>query len=157
MKQPEAKERTRERRKKPKYRACAHEYDKKYRQKPEVKERDKTKQSSRRARKLNLPCDFTDDQWLNALEYFGHKCAVCGRPRGLWHSLSQDHWIPLASPECPGTVVSNIVPLCHGINGCNTSKNRTPAEQWLTLQFGKRKAKEILARVNAYFEWVKTT
>lgn len=28
-------------------------------------------------------------------------------------------------------------------------------ELWLIEQFGKRKATEILARIQAYFEWVK--
>lgn len=109
----------------------------------------------RLARKRNLPHAMTDEQWQRAVEYFGYSCAVCGRPRGLWHTLAMDHWTPLTSPDCPGTVVSNCLPLCHGEAGCNNSKsNRDPAE-WLNRKFGKRKAAQVLKRINAYFEWVK--
>src|SRR5260221_119478 len=70
-------------------------------------------------RKRELPNVFTSQDWRNALEYWGHRCAVCERPRGLWHTLSQDHWIPLSSPDCPGTDPTNILPLCCGTDGCN--------------------------------------
>lgn len=164
MKQPEAQRRAKELNKTPErrkqrkiYKQGEHnaEYDKQYRQRPYVKELNKTKQARRRARKMSLPCDFTSEQWFRSLDYFEHKCAVCGRPAGLWHVLGQDHWIPLASSDCPGTIATNIIPLCDGLGGCNRTKHMKPAEQWLIEQFGKRKAKEILVRINAYFEWVK--
>src|SRR5581483_2176482 len=58
------------------------------------------------ARKRSLPDTFTERDWQRALEYWDYKCAVCGRPRGLWHTLAADHWIPLTAPDCPGTVRS---------------------------------------------------
>lgn len=164
--QPEARERAKELKDTPERRAQRkhykqmprnQEYDKKYRQRPDVKERNKTKQSKRRARQLGLPYTFTNQDWFKALEYWDHKCAVCGRSTGLWHVMGQDHWIPLASPDCPGTVATNMIPLCDGAGGCNTSKNAKKAETWLVEHFGKRKAKKILADVEAYFEWVITT
>lgn len=135
----------------PRYKA----YDKAYRQRPHVKEMNKTKQAKRRAKQINLPYSFTLEDWFKALAHFDNKCAVCGRPAGLWHTLAQDHWIPLAGNDCPGTVAFNIVPLCNGLDGCNNSKGSKPAERWLIEQFGKRKAKEIIARVKAYFDRVK--
>jgi hypothetical protein len=109
------------------------------------------------ARKRNLPTTFTATDWQSALDYFGGCCAVCGRPKGLWHTLAQDHWIPLSKggPYTP----DNIVPLCQSQNGdtdaCNNTKsNRDPIE-WLNWKYGKREAAKILKRIEAYFVWVK--
>lgn len=115
----------------------------------------------RRARKYKLPNSFNKHDWNRCLDYFNHRCAVCGNPVGFWHVLAQDHWIALASPRPnnPGTVPWNIVPLCNSINdgqgGCNNNKNDKDPEQWLIERFGKRKANAILKRILAYFEWVK--
>jgi hypothetical protein len=113
----------------------------------------------RRARKRNLPDHFTRQDWQRCLEYFNHCCAICGRQlKDLFgtHTAAADHWVPLTSPDCPGTVPTNIVPMCHGIGGCNPSKAANNAEQWLIKRFGKRKAKKKLAEIEAYFEWLKT-
>ena len=104
-----------------------------------------------RARKRGLPAAFSDADWLRATAYFGGCCAVCGRPPGLWHTMAQDHWIPLTSPECPGTIPCNILPLCHGIEGCNNSKGDRDPVKWLTWKYGKSKANVILERIRAYF------
>lgn len=106
----------------------------------------------RRARKRSFPDAFTLQDKIRAFEYFEYRCAVCGRPRGLWHTLAMDHWIPLDSPDCPGTVPVNMVPLCHGVDGCNNSKINRDALEWLTQHFGKRKAKQIFERVQVYFD-----
>jgi hypothetical protein len=100
------------------------------------------------ARKRDLPDTLTVADWQSALDYFGGCCAACGRPRGLWHTLAADHWIPLTKggPTTP----DNIVPLCQGINGCNNTKhNRAPVD-WLIERFGKRKARVIQRRIEAY-------
>lgn len=115
----------------------------------------KVRAHRRRAREQKLPSQFTAADWTFALEHFNHKCAVCGRPHGLWHKLVPDHWIPLASPNCPGTVPANIVPLCHGLSGCNNVKQHRDALEWLQDTFGKRKAKAIATRIEAYFELVR--
>lgn len=108
-------------------------------------------------RKRGLPCAFTTSDWRESLKYFGNCCAVCNRPRGLWHTLAMDHWIPLTSPDCPGTVPSNIIPLCHGVKGCNNQKNNRSAAEWLTAKFGPRRANKILSRINAYFDSLRIT
>ncbi len=108
------------------------------------------------ARKHSLPNTFTADDWQRALEYWEHKCAVCGRPRGLWHTLAKDHWLPLTSPDCPGTVATNILPLCHGEGGCNNSKSKKDPESWLIERLGKRRAARKRGEIQAYFDWVRS-
>lgn len=106
----------------------------------------------RRASQKNLPSNYSGVDWQIALDHFGNACAVCGRPIGLWHTLAADHWIPLASSDCPGTVPWNIVPLCHGTNGCNNAKSDKLPSDWLTERFGKRKGRAILKRIEAFLE-----
>lgn len=124
-------------------------------------ERARVRSHRRRAKARSLPHRFTTSDWARALDYFDHKCAVCGRPRGLWHTLAMDHWIPLTDPrpDNPGTVASNIIPLCHsqkgGMDSCNNSKHKADPVEWLNRIYGKRKAAQILKRINAYFEWIK--
>ena len=111
----------------------------------------------RRSRKNGLPFDFSAADEAFALDYFDGCCAVCGRPlRDLFgqHCPALDHWIPLVDkrPDNPGTVPWNMVPLCHGVNGCNNSKhNREPLE-WLTARYSPRKARRIAQRIEAFFQ-----
>lgn len=113
----------------------------------------------RRAREMALPDTFTIQEWRHALNYFNGCCAVCGRPPGLWHTIAADHWIPVTSPACPGTIASNMLPLCHsqkdGFDGCNNTKADKDAIEWLTARYAPRKAKRILARIEAYFASLK--
>lgn len=149
-----------------------HRRNEKYHRNPEMyraygrnwyaKDRSKTIATAhrRRARKHALPDNFTVQDWQRALTYFDYRCAACGRPQGLWHKLSPDHWIPLSDPrpDNPGTVPTNIVPLCHnhkdGTDGCNNTKSNKDAEQWLVEQFGKRTARKVLKRIRAYFDGI---
>lgn len=110
-----------------------------------------------KARKRSLPNALTADQWQHALNYFNGCCAVCGRQLNDMFgefTASADHWIPLSykGDDNPGTVATNIIPLCNGISGCNTSKNATMPRIWLEREFGKRKAKQIAARIQEYFD-----
>jgi HNH endonuclease. len=103
------------------------------------------------ARKHNLPDTFTGGQWLHCLEYFNYCCAVCGRQlKDLLGMIEPqaDHWIALSNPDCPGTVADNMVCLC---NHCNVSKGAKSPLDWLIEKYGKRKAKDILARIETYF------
>jgi hypothetical protein len=112
----------------------------------------------RRARVRSLPNALTPQQWQHAINHFNGCCAVCGRQANdlfATHSLSMDHWIPISNVDCPGTVAWNIVPLCHGQDGCNNSKNDRPAMVWLIEKFGKRKASEVMRRILEYLESVK--
>lgn len=118
----------------------------------------RAKGQRRRARKLNLTDNFTADDWNYALDYFNGRCAVCERPLiDLFgtHTAHADHWIPLSDENCPGTVPSNIVPLCGGLNGCNESKSAKPAIEWLIEKFGKRKARHIEKRIAMFFDTVR--
>lgn len=111
----------------------------------------------RRSIDKNTSHQFSDTQWRFALEYFNYCCAVCGSQLNNLlgdRFASMDHWIPVTSPECPGTIATNIVPLCHGINGCNNSKGNSDPQTWLTKKFGARKASQILERIGRYFEEV---
>ncbi len=109
----------------------------------------------RRSRERAVFVNYSQNDWQRALDYFGGCCAVCGRPPGLWHKMAMDHWIPISSLDCPGTIPLNIVPLCHGAGGCNNSKSNKDALSWLVDQFGEHKAKKILTRIEAYFERVR--
>jgi len=119
-------------------------------------EKGRVRNQRRRARKANLPNTLTTAEWQYAIDYFHGYCAVCDRPlKDLFvtHTASADHWIPLSKGG--GTTADNIVPLCSGEDGCNNSKHNAMPEVWLALKFGKRKARAILQRINAYFELVK--
>lgn len=99
--------------------------------------------------------DLTLEQWEYALNYFHGCCAVCGRQlKDLLgtHTAAQDHWQPLSKGG--NTTALNILPLCHGVGGCNNKKSNKLPEEWLITEFGKRKAKVILKRIQAYFESV---
>jgi hypothetical protein len=113
-----------------------------------------------RRRTLRLKLDgqqnnFTQQDWERALAYFDNCCAVCGREADESRAIAADHWIPLNDPESLGTIPTNIVPLCHGRKGCNNSKCDNSPVFWLMDMFGIEKAKEILEKINTYFEWVK--
>ena len=104
------------------------------------------------ARKRELPATLTAQEWQYAVDYFHGCCAVCGRPlKDLFatHTAAADHWLPLSKGG--GTTAGNIVPLCHGKDGCNNRKNNVLPEAWLVRQFGKREAKKILVRIQTYF------
>lgn len=105
----------------------------------------------RLAREKSVLVKFDSDDWQRAVDYFKGRCAVCGRPPGLFHALVMDHWVPITATDCPGTVPQNIIPLCGGQNGCNNQKSNRPAAAWLRSRFGPRKAAAILKRINAYF------
>lgn len=104
-----------------------------------------------RVKARNLPNDFSNTDWLRALTYWEYKCAYCGASEGLFKSmqLTMDHFIPVISNDCPGTIPSNIVPACLS---CNGSKAHRPVEIWLIEKFGKRKATAILKRIKEYFD-----
>lgn len=120
---------------------------------PDVKSRKTVNRQKRRATKRLLPKTFSQRDWDTALVYFEGRCAVCNHPQGLWHTIAQDHWIPVSLGG--GYTADNIIPLCHGKGGCNNSKGKKHPETWLTERYGTRKAKQILKRIDDYFEWVK--
>lgn len=100
----------------------------------------------RKALENSLPNTLTRADWQYCCQWFNNKCAICD----CNDKLTIDHWIPITNPECPGNIPANVIPLC---KSCNSSKNDTPAYQWLSAIWGDR-AKEILDRVEAYFAQV---
>lgn len=120
--------------------------------------RTRTYSANSRADKLGLRNDLTIRQQRFALDYFHNCCAICGRQLvdlfGDRH-LAFDHWIPIASPNCPGSTVTNMIPVCHGVDGCNNSKHDADPYEWLRARYGKRRAQVIIDRVEAYFRVVK--
>lgn len=120
-----------------------------------VRAQNRVKQRRRSARLRSLSDTLSNEQWEACLSHWGHSCAVCGRVAGFWHVLAMDHWIPITSLNCPGTVVYNIVPLCHGEGGCNNSKRNSDPERWLVRRYGTRKAKQISKKIEAYFDLVR--
>lgn len=144
-----------------------HQYQRKYQRNNVEKERERQRKwmqanpdkgrifaSRYRARKRQLPDTFTPEQWIACLEYHHYCCAVCGTQlRDLFGHVEPqaDHWLPLSSDECTGTIATNMICLC---NSCNHSKFNKLPDIWLKEKYGTRKANEILKRVDDYFKWV---
>lgn len=164
---PKNKKRASEKRKTPKFRAkkradqrqrrlnpIIKQKEKDYRQRPEVKENYLEHTQRRRSLQRLLPYTMTVQDKQRAVEYFDGCCPVCGRQFSDLFSdrtLSWDHWW-VAQSKGGAFTSDNILPLCHGFDGCNNSKhNRTP-EEWLNERYGKRKARQILERIKAYFK-----
>lgn len=136
------------------------EYFKKYNDEYRRRNLDKfaLAESRRRARLRSLPDTFTHEQWIACLKYFNYCCAVCGNQlRDLFGDVvpHADHWIPVSyeGNDNPGTTADNMVCLC---NDCNHSKSAKLPHEWLKQKFGTRKANEILARIQAYFDSLAT-
>lgn len=114
-----------------------------------------------RAKAWGLEGTLTLEDWNRALTYFGGNCAACGKAPNEYRKIVPDHWYPLT--EGYGTTALNTIPLCHCWNkpegersSCNASKNAKMPERWLVDHFGEDEAKIILARINTYFEWLKS-
>lgn len=111
----------------------------------------------RLARIHELPFAFTDTDWQRCLKYWGSACCVCGRQVSDELYIAKDHWIALKDdrPDNPGTVPTNIVPLCHTRKGakwgCNNKKRDRDPREWLISEYGEQQADAIIARIAAYF------
>ncbi|MBZ0280236.1 MAG: HNH endonuclease [Anaerolineae bacterium] len=103
-----------------------------------------------RARKRNLPNSLNQDEWNYALNWFG-ACAYCGNKPKELRELQADHIVPLADPQCLGTVRENIVPAC---KTCNSSKCNRPLADWLKWRFGSRHADRVLELVSDYMKTI---
>ena len=161
LNRPDVKEHIRKRRKAYNDRPENKKRRKEYYQREDIKERERKRwrvhENNRNARKLDLPSTLTPAQWQHALDYFKGCCAACGRQMNDMFgefTASIDHWIPLSykGDDNPGTVATNILPLCHGVNGCNNSKGCKLPDEWISQNFGKHKAKKIATKVQVYFD-----
>lgn len=126
----------------------------------------RAKYHRRRSKKQGHEATLTANEWQQALDYFGGCCAVCGRAKDFWTVIAADHWIPVSDqrPDNPGTVATNIIPLCHARKGvpagepsCNQSKSNKDPVQWLIEKLGKQKANKKLTEIEAYFSLVRKT
>jgi len=112
------------------------------------------------ARKRNLLANWTRQDETYTLEYWNYSCPICGRYINYEveddsYSLAFDHWIPLASDDCIGTIPSNMLPMCHGLNGCNNSKGAKDGEVWLIETLGEAAAYEKLQEIYDFFDSVR--
>lgn len=128
-----------------------------YRLDEKIRARARSNTQARRARLLSLPDTLTAEDWQRAIDYFGGRCAVCGRlPHGQL-VLAADHWIPLSRGGA--TIPENIIPLCHSLRGasgsCNRNKWYKDPVVWLLEKFGEEKSKEIEMKIQTYIIWVK--
>lgn len=79
--------------------------------------------AKRRARVMEAPgAGVTAKQFEELKEYFGHRCAYCGKQG----KLTMDHVEPLTLGGAHD--ISNIVPACFP---CNSSKHNKPLLLWL--------------------------
>ncbi len=89
------------------------------------------------------------EEWQACLEWFDQTCAYCGVQQSFWHVLEQEHVIPVSKEG--GYTANNIVPACRS---CNSSKRDKAVAEWLGEQYSKAKARQVLERIEAYFEGV---
>lgn len=94
-------------------------YNKKYNR--ENKEMCNIQTQRRITRKKSLPSTLTFEQWENTKNYFGNKCAYCGKEL----HLTQEHFIPVSKGG--GYTADNIIPSCQS---CNSSKYNKDFFEW---------------------------
>lgn len=111
----------------------------------------------RRSRKANLPFNFTKEDEQFALNYWDYKCAICGKKLNLSDrtAWAMDHWIALSDPrpDNPGTVKTNMLPMCNGVSSCNLFKHNNDPIEWVYRTFPET-ANKILDDINTYFKLV---
>lgn len=107
-----------------------------------------------RARRANLPATLTIEDWGRAVAHWQGRCAYCDKQEGLLKRtrLTSEHFVPLSLPDSPGSTPDNIIPVCHS---CNERRRRQDVRKWLTKTFGTAHADRMLAKIAAYFDWVR--
>src|ERR1035437_8721671 len=87
-------------------------------------EKNCAKNRRRRARKLKAGGYFTTQQFIDLCTSYGNICLCCKRTEAelnlIGLMLVPDHIQALSRGG--SNDISNIQPLCHGINGCNNHK-----------------------------------
>jgi hypothetical protein len=126
-------------------------YQATYRGGDQYKARAKIRLLKRRARKRGLPNAWSVDSAERAKDWFGNRCAVCEAPFGLFTKIHWDHWVSLTNPKCPGTVPTNMVPLC---STCNLQKLNRDAAAWLAFKFNPDEAARVQARIDRFFHFI---
>lgn len=75
-----------------------------------------------RQRQKRKDFSLTDEEWLEAIEYFESSCAYCGDSEG---KLTYDHFIPFSKGG--NFTKDNIIPCCIK---CNSSKKNKDFKEW---------------------------
>lgn len=104
-----------------------------------------------RARKAAIKyskSDYTQKDWEYCVSYWQGSCAICGRQAQTGVIIAADHWQPLNRGGL--THKKNILPLCHGVNGCNNQKRDKDPVKWITSKLGNN-AGQKLSEIEAYF------
>lgn len=78
----------------------------------------------RRQRHAGRPFQWSTQDWTACLVAWNHRCAYCDRGR----RLTQEHFIPIADPDFPGTIPGNMLPACQP---CNSSKQDRDPFEWI--------------------------
>lgn len=73
----------------------------------------------REAKKRTSVATLTLSEWLEVLEYFGHRCAYCLRTLAE-SPLTQDHVIPVVRGGAHSS--DNVVPACRSCNSCKSDR-----------------------------------
>ncbi len=84
----------------------------------------------RQERTSRHPFSWSAKDWRKIKIFWGDRCAYCDMPEDVNHRkgrLTQDHFLPVSWPACPGTQPSNIVPACIS---CNASKCDKDPYEW---------------------------
>lgn len=99
----------------------------------------------RQARLRQLP---TSTRWFDAFgqarRHWLDRCAICGE----FCNPLRDHIVPISHAECPGSVPSNMMPLCHLHNRL---KYNNDLATWLEQQGFAQE--EILRIVRHVWDW----
>lgn len=98
----------------------------KYAEDPQYKAKLSRYRHKRDCLQKSLPCTLTPQEWLMCLDFFGNKCAYCGKAD---NGIEQDHVIPITKGG--GYVKENIIPAC---KSCNSSKGNRELETWYKSQ-----------------------
>lgn len=100
-----------------------------------------------------LPSDkdaWEGEAWALALSLWRGKCAVCGTDSNSF-TLVRDHLVPVSHVDCPGTVPSNLLPLCCD---CNERKSAKDFAQW--IEGGYAPACDLVMTVRVIWHWQTT-
>lgn len=103
------------------------------------KRTDKKLTSQRRRHDYNH--NFKTEDWLEAVEHFGHKCAYCGKHE----KMTIDHFVPFSKGG--ELAKGNVIPAC---KKCNSSKNNRTFEEWYTNRdfYSEEQERRILEFIN---------
>jgi len=102
------------------------EYQRQYIQTERGRKLAREKVAKRRALRMKTIATLTTEQWEESLEFFNHECAYCGNKP---EEFDKDHVVPLSKGG--SYTKQNIIPACEW---CNGSKHVKEMEYWYKMQ-----------------------